>query len=37
LPKVDGARKRYKTDSLPEDLYEAIKITEKSDLIKRAL
>jgi glutamine synthetase len=30
-------RKRYKIDSLPEDLYEAIKITEKSDLIKRAL
>ena len=30
-------RKRYKIDSLPEDLYEAIKITEKSDLVKRAL
>jgi glutamine synthetase len=30
-------RKRYKIDSLPEDLYEAIKVTEKSDLIKRAL
>jgi glutamine synthetase len=30
-------RKRYRIDSLPEDLYEAIKITEKSDLIKRAL
>ena len=30
-------RKRYKIDSLPEDLYEAIKVTEKSDLVKRAL
>jgi len=30
-------RKRYKIESLPEDLYEAIQITEKSDLVKRAL
>jgi len=30
-------RRRYKIESLPEDLYEAIKITKKSDLIKRAL
>lgn len=34
---TEKERKRYKIDSLPEDLYEAIKITEKSDLIKRAL
>ena len=30
-------RKRYKIDSLPEDLYEAIKITEKSELVRKAL
>jgi glutamine synthetase len=30
-------RKRYRIESLPEDLYEAIKITEKSDLVRRAL
>ena len=34
---TEEERKRYKIDSLPEDLYEAIKITEKSDLVKRAL
>ncbi|MDI7261908.1 MAG: glutamine synthetase family protein [Thermodesulfobacteriota bacterium] len=34
---TEEERKRYKIDSLPEDLYEAINITEKSDLIKRAL
>ncbi|NWG03252.1 MAG: glutamine synthetase [Syntrophaceae bacterium] len=33
----EAERKRYKIDSLPEDLYEAIKVTEKSDLVKRAL
>ena len=30
-------RKRYKIESLPGDLYEAIKTTEKSDLVKKAL
>ena len=30
-------RKKYKIESLPEDLYEAIQITEKSDLVRRAL
>ncbi|OGQ11721.1 MAG: glutamine synthetase [Deltaproteobacteria bacterium RBG_19FT_COMBO_46_12] len=30
-------RKKYRIESLPEDLYEAIKITEKSDLVRRAL
>jgi glutamine synthetase len=30
-------RKKFKIDSLPEDLYEAIKITEKSDLVRKAL
>jgi len=34
---TEKERKRYKIDSLPEDLYEAIKITEKSDMIKQAL
>jgi len=34
---TEEERKRYKIDSLPEDLYEAIKITEKSDLVRRAL
>jgi glutamine synthetase len=34
---TEEERKKYKIDSLPEDLYEAIKITEKSDLIRRAL
>jgi glutamine synthetase len=33
----EAERKRCKIDSLPEDLYEAIKVTEKSDLVKRAL
>jgi len=30
-------RQKYKIDSLPEDLYEAIQITERSDLVRRAL
>ncbi|MEW6375730.1 MAG: type I glutamate--ammonia ligase [Thermodesulfobacteriota bacterium] len=30
-------RRKYKIQSLPEDLYEAIQITEKSDLVKRTL
>src|SRR5512136_1797687 len=30
-------RKRYKIESLPGDLYEAIQTTEKSDLVRRAL
>jgi glutamine synthetase len=34
---TEEERKKYKIDSLPEDLYEAIKITEKSDLVRRAL
>jgi len=34
---TEKERKRYKIDSLPGDLYEAIQITEKSDLVKRAL
>jgi glutamine synthetase len=34
---TEEERKRYKIESLPEDLYEAIKITEKSDLIRRTL
>ena len=33
----EAERKRCKIDSLPEDLYEAIKTTEKSDLVRRAL
>jgi glutamine synthetase len=34
---TEKERKKYKIDSLPEDLYGAIQITEKSDLVKRAL
>jgi glutamine synthetase len=34
---TEEERKKYKIDSLPGDLYEAIKITEKSDLVKQAL
>jgi glutamine synthetase len=34
---TDEERKRYRIESLPEDLYEAIKITEKSDLVRQAL
>ncbi|MDI7259477.1 MAG: glutamine synthetase family protein [Thermodesulfobacteriota bacterium] len=30
-------RKKYKIESLPEDLYEAIQITEKSEMVRRAL
>ena len=30
-------RKKYKIESLPEDLYEAIQVTEKSEVVKRAL
>jgi glutamine synthetase len=30
-------RKKYKIESLPEDLYEAIQVTEKSDMVRRAL
>jgi len=30
-------RRRYKIESLPGDLYEAIQTTEKSDLVRRAL
>ncbi len=33
----DEERKRLGIESLPEDLYEAIQITEKSDLVRRAL
>ncbi len=34
---TEEERKRYKIESLPEDLYEAIKVTEKSELVRRAL
>jgi len=34
---TEEERKKYKIDSLPGDLYEAIKITEKSDLVKQTL
>ncbi len=34
---TDEERKTYGIESLPEDLYEAIKITEKSDLVRRTL
>ncbi len=34
---TDEQRQRAKIDSLPEDLLEAIKITEKSEFIKKAL
>jgi glutamine synthetase len=34
---TEKERKKYKIESLPEDLYEAIKITEKSELVRRAL
>jgi glutamine synthetase len=30
-------RKKYKIESLPEDLYEAIQITEKSELVRQTL
>lgn len=33
----ESERKRYKIESLPEDLYEAIQITEKSELVRKAL
>ncbi len=33
----ESERKKYKIESLPEDLYEAIQITEKSELVRRAL
>jgi glutamine synthetase len=34
---TEKERKKYKIDSLPGNLYEAILLTEKSDLVKRAL
>jgi len=34
---TEKERKKYKIESLPEDLYEAIKITEKSELVRKAL
>lgn len=34
---TEEERKRYKIESLPEDLYEAIKVAEKSELVRRAL
>jgi glutamine synthetase len=34
---TDEERKKYKIESLPGDLYEAIKITEKSELVRQAL
>jgi glutamine synthetase len=34
---TEKERKRHKIDSLPEDLYGAIQITERSDLVRRAL
>lgn len=34
---TEKERKKYRIESLPEDLYEAIQVTEKSDLVKRAL
>ena len=34
---TEKERKKYRIDSLPGNLYEAIQITEKSDLVKRAL
>jgi glutamine synthetase len=34
---TEKERKGYKIDSLPEDLYEAIKITEKSDMVRQTL
>jgi len=34
---TEEERKKYRIDSLPEDLYEAIKITEKSELVRGAL
>jgi glutamine synthetase len=34
---TEEERRKYKIDSLPGDLYEAIKITEKSDLVKQTL
>jgi glutamine synthetase len=30
-------RRKYKIESLPGNLYEAIQITEKSDLVRQAL
>jgi glutamine synthetase len=34
---TEKERKKYKIESLPGNLYEAIQITEKSDLVRRAL
>ena len=34
---TEKSRKKAGIRSLPDDLYEAIKVTEKSDLVKRAL
>jgi glutamine synthetase len=34
---TEKERKRYRIESLPGNLYEAIQITEKSDLVRRAL
>ncbi len=34
---TEEEKKKYKIESLPEDLYEAIKITEKSELVRQAL
>jgi glutamine synthetase len=34
---TEAERKKYKIDSLPENLYEAIQVTEKSELVRRTL
>ncbi len=34
---TEKERKRYRIETLPEDLWEAIQVTEKSDLVRRAL
>jgi glutamine synthetase len=34
---TEKERKKYRIESLPGNLYEAIQITEKSDLVRRAL
>jgi len=34
---TESERKKYKIESLPEDLYEAIQVTEKSELVRRCL
>lgn len=34
---TEKERKRYRIETLPEDLWEAIQVTEKSDLVKKTL